>query len=68
MCAECKQVVCPAYCPNHVAKTVHRCDACGEGICEGDTAYKVSLLNGGELWYCADCCGLYEVELSDDDY
>ena len=68
MCAECKQAVCPTQCPNHTAKTVHRCDACGEDICEGDTAYKVSLLNG-ELWYCTDCCGLFEVEGdSDDDY
>lgn len=43
---------------------VHRCACCGDKICIGDEAYQVD--NG--LWYCAYCCGKYEVDEPERDW
>lgn len=65
MCEICRQNPCCPACPNHTAKAVYQCDACGEYIYKGDTAYRVSVL-GGDIWYCEDCCTLIEVESEDN--
>ena len=41
MCSICNQLVCPELCPNQGGVSIYRCSHCKEGICKGDSYYKL---------------------------
>lgn len=41
MCSICNQLICPELCPNHEGRSIYTCSHCKEGICIGDSYYKL---------------------------
>ena len=50
MCSVCNQFPCPAGCPEHKSQGIYTCRACQDGICNGESYYKI-----GEFYFHRDC-------------
>ncbi|MBQ8146795.1 MAG: hypothetical protein IJ039_08420 [Clostridia bacterium] len=42
MCSICNQFSCPELCPNHRGRSFYTCSHCREGICNGESYYKIN--------------------------
>lgn len=59
MCSICNYFICPSQCPNHYDKGIYTCECCGDGICDGESYYKI-----GDRYFHKDC--LIENYCNDD--
>ena len=50
VCSICEQPLCPIGCPGYSEKGIYQCGACEDGICDGESYYKI-----GKTYFHREC-------------